>query len=505
MVIGDLTLQCARRYPDKVAMVFEGQSRTYGEFNERVNALAHSLAQAGLKAGDKVGVLSRNNIEMFEICFAAAKTGMVWVPLNFRLVPAELRFVINDAELGILFVGDSFTDVVAAIRGEIDVPHVIPLGPQYEDMIASSSTAEPDANVTPDDLFAIFYTSGTTGGPKGVMLTHDNFLSAVINHVIAYKLGPYDVSLHVQPCYHTMEASMVLSHMYVGATNVMVVNFNGHEFWKLVESEKITNITLVYTGLVDILDAYEEGGYKLGTLRSYSVGGQTTPVPILQRAVRVLGPDIVFVVYGLTEASPLLTYLPKEDMVLEGEHQRRMGSVGKELFNCHVRVVDGDDKDVKPGEMGEIIARGPNVMKGYWKRPEDSAAALKAGWLRTGDVGTVDDEGYVYVVDRKKDLIISGGENISPHEVEDVLHMHPAIHECAVVGVPDERWGEQVKAVIVLRKGEEASEQEIIRFCSDHLARYKMPRSIDFVDALPKDPVGKIQKRLIRDRYWPAT
>ena len=335
-----------------------------------------------------------------------------------------------------------------------------------------------------------------------MMLTHENFMSAVINHVIAYKLGPSDVSLHVQPCYHTMEASMVLCHLYVGGTNVMVTNFDGHEFWRLVEAERITNITLVYTGLVDILDAYEQGGYRLGTLRSYSVGGQTTPIPILQRAVRVLGPDIVFVVYGLTEASPLLTYLPKEEMVLDGENRRRMGSVGKELFSCHVRVVDENDRDVKPGEMGEIIARGPNVMKGYWKRAEETAEALKGGWLRTGDVGTVDKDGYIYVVDRRKDLIISGGENISPHEVEDVLHMHPAVHECAVVGIPDERWGEQVKAVVVLRKGTEAGEQEIIGFCAHHLARYKMPRSIDFVEGLPKDPVGKIQKRLLRDRYW---
>ncbi len=502
MVIGQLATQCARRYPDKEALISGDRIRTYREFNGRVNALADSLVKLGLKAGDKVAVLCRNNIEMFEICFAAAKNGMVWVPVNFRLVPSELQFVLNDAEIQILFVGDVFKEQIEAIRGAIDVPHVIDLDDAYEAMIASGSPEEPVVDVKPDDLFAIFYTSGTTGGPKGVMLTHDNFLSGVINHTIAWKLGPSDVCLHVQPCYHTMEASMVLCHFYVGGTNVMVNNFNGHEFWKLVEKEKITNMTLVYTGLVDILDAYVEGGYKLGTFKSYSVGGQTTPTPILRRAVETLGPDILFVVYGLTEASPLLTYLPKEDMSLDGSNQHRIGSVGKELFSCHVRVVDQGDNDVKPGELGEIIGRGPNVMQGYWKRPKETEEALKNGWLHTGDIGTVDEDGYIYVIDRKKDLIISGGENISPHEVEDALHMHPAVHECAVVGVPDDRWGEQVKAVVVLRKGTEVTEEELINFCSKYLARYKMPRSVDFVESLPKDPVGKIQKRIIRDKYW---
>lgn len=501
MVIGDLSIQCARRYPDKRALVSEEKGLTYGEFNKRVNSLANALAKLGLKAGDKVAVLSRNNIEMFEICFAAAKNGMVWVPVNFRLVPSELKFVINDAEIGILFVGDTFKDQVEAVRDDINVRYIVDIGKDYEDMLGSAPTDEPDSSVKPGDLFAIFYTSGTTGGPKGVMLTHENFLSAAINHTIAYKLGPSDVSLHVQPCYHTMEASMVICHFYVGGTNVMVTNFNGHEFWRLVEREMVTNITLVYTGLVDILDAYEEGKYKLGTLKSYSVGGQTTPVAILKRAVEVLGPDIIFVVYGLTEASPLLAYLPKEDYSLEGAGLKRLGSVGKELFSCHVRIVDKDDKDVGPGEAGEIIARGPNVMKGYWKRPEETQEALRGGWLHTGDMGMRDEDGYIYVIDRKKDLIISGGENISPHEIEDTLHLHPAVHECAAIGVPDERWGEQVKAVVVLAKDKRITEKELIDFCGQHLAKYKLPRSIDFVDTLPKDPVGKIQKKILREQY----
>jgi len=502
MVIGDLPTQCARRYPNKIAFIYEEKTITFLEFNKRVNSLSNAILKLGLKPGNKVAVLSKNSPEMVEICFAAAKAGMVYVPLNFRLVPIELKFVINDAEIDLLFVGESFKKEIEEIRDGISVSHIININEEYEDFISQASYNEPDVNVKLGDLFSIFYTSGTTGGPKGVMLTHENFLAGVINNTIAYKLGPSDVCLHVQPFYHTMQKNMVMCQFYVGGTNVIMNNFDGHEFWRYVHKYGITHITLVYTGLVMIMDAMEEGGYKLGTLKSYAVGGQTTPLPILQRAVKLFGPDVVFVVYGLTEASPLLTYLPKEDVALEGIGLKRLASVGKELFSCHVRVVDKDGNDVKPGNMGEIIARGPNVMVGYWKRPEETEKTLEGGWLHTGDMATIDEDGYIYVVDRKKELIISGGENISPHEIEDVLHLHPAVQECAAIGVPDEKWGEQVKAIVVLKKDSRATESELIQFCTERLARYKLPKSIDFVDALPKDPVGKIQKKILREKYW---
>ncbi len=504
MVIGDLAVQCARRYPSKKAFVYEGRSLTFYEFNQRVNKLADAILRLGLEPGSKVAVLSKNSPEMVEICFAAAKTGMVYVPLNFRLVPVELQFVINDAEIDILFVGDAFKKEVETIHNDISVAHIIQMDGEYEPFLATGTADEPPVAVRQEDIFSIFYTSGTTGGPKGVVLTHDNFLAGVINNTIAYRLGPSDVCLHVQPFYHTMQKNMVLCQFYVGGTNVIMNNFDGHEFWKSVERDGITHMTLVYTGLVMVLDAFEEGKYSIGSLKSYSVGGQTTPLPILQRAVKLLGPDVVFVVYGLTEASPLLTYLPKEDVALAGVGLKRLASVGKELFSCHVRVVDGDGNDVKPGQMGEIIARGPNVMKGYWKRPEETAKTFDGGWLHTGDMATVDEDGYIYVVDRKKDLIISGGENISPHEIEDVLHLHPAVQECAAIGVPDEKWGEQVKAIVVLKKGQQATEKELIQFCAERLARYKLPKTVAFAEGLPKDPVGKIQKKILREQYSAA-
>lgn len=501
MVIGDLATQCARRYPRKKATVSEGETQTFSQLNTRVNRLVDALNKLGLSQGDKVAVLSRNHPKMIELQFAAAKGAFVLVPLNFRLFGEELKFVINDAELDVLFVAEAFRETVEEVRQGISVPHLMNLEQDYEDMINSGSPGEPPAIAKPEDLFAIFYTSGTTAGPKGVMLTHENMLASAVNNVIAWQLGPADVCLHIQQLYHTMQSSLVLSQFYVGGTNVLVESLDPHQFWRLVEDEGITHITIVYTGLVAILDAYEEGKYELGSLRTFNVGGQTTPVAVIRRAVETWGPGIFFVVYGLTEASPLVTYLPKEDVVLEGEESRRLSSIGKELFTCHVRVVDEKDNDVRPGEMGEIIARGPNVMKGYWKRPEETDATLRDGWLRTGDMATVDEDGYIYIVDRKKDIIISGGENITPREIEEVLYRHPTVHQCAVIGVPDEKWGEQVKAVVVLKPGQEATERELIEYCTNHLAKYKCPKSVDFLDLLPTDPQGKIQKRLLREQY----
>ncbi len=501
MLIGSLPATCARRYPKKAAVVSPGKTISFSEFNSRVDLLLDSLISRGLKKSDKIAVLSRNNAEVIEIMFACAKGGFIYVPINFRLSPPELKFVINDAAVQLLFVSRDFLSSIDIVRKELSCSAIFDLDSEYESFLQSGEGREHEVDVNPSDIFAIFYTSGTTSGPKGVVLTQENFMSAALNHLIAYQLAPDDVCCHVMPFYHTMEASMVICQFYVGGTNYIPDQFTGDGFWQDVKDYGITNITLVYTMLTDMLDAFEGGNYQKGSLRTLSAGGQSVPVDIIRRTHRVLGSNMLFQVYGLTEASPLLTYLPRSEMILEGEASRRLGSIGKEMFTCHVRVVNDQDEDIEPGQFGEIIAQGPNIMQGYWHRPKETEEALRGGWLRTGDVATVDSDGYIYIVDRKKDLIISGGENISPREVEEVIYQHPKVRECSVIGVPDDRWGEQVRAIVVLRPGETLSEIDLISFCKDRLARYKMPKSVIFIDQLPKDPVGKIQKRILRDSY----
>jgi long-chain acyl-CoA synthetase len=259
---------------------------------------------------------------------------------------------------------------------------------------------------------------------------------------------------------------------------------------------------MVFTMLLPLLDEYEKlGRENTGTLRTLALGGQTTPIEIIRRAVRLLGTDIMMIVYGLTESSPYLTYLSKKDLAENGGYSRKISSVGKEMFSCSVRVVGEDGREIEAGGIGEVIGKGPNVMMGYYNREEENKSVLRDGWLYTGDVATMDEEGFIYIVDRKKDLIISGGENISPREVEDVIYRHPAVSECSVIGVADAKWGEHVLAVVVNKPGVELREETLIEFCRQDLAGYKIPRSVVFVEALPKDPVGKIQKKILRDWY----
>ncbi|MGJ9383126.1 acyl-CoA synthetase [Salipaludibacillus sp. CF4.18] len=501
MVIGSLAENCARRHPNRAATVYEGKKQTFKQFNQRVNQLVHVFKDLGLQKGDKVAILSRNKPEVLEICFACAKSGIVYVPINFRLTGRELEFVINDAKAKVIFIDDTYMETIHSIKDNLNVLHSFSLKNEYEKLLEGKQSNEADKKViSKDDLFAIFYTSGTTGSPKGVMLTHENFLTAAINHTIAYGLSPSDVCLHVMPFYHTMECSMVVSQFYIGGTNVIIDNFDPHHFWILVNEEDISHITMVPTMLTSTIKAYKEGEYSKSSLKSISVGGQALPVELLKNAVKTLGKNLVFIVYGLTEASPLITYLPKEDVVTEGEKAKRLASVGKEFFHCEVRVVDDDGNNLPSHSIGEIIVKGPNVMKGYWNKENATNETLKNGWLYTGDIGKFDEDKYLYLIDRKKDIIISGGENISPREIEEVLYTHETVVECSVFGIPDEKWGEKLVAAIVVKE-KQVSADDLINYCGERLASYKVPKTITIKHELPKDPVGKIQKRIIRDQY----
>lgn len=498
VLVGQLPTNWARRTPKKTAIVFGEERISFQDFNDRVNRCAAFLAQQGLRKGDKVAVLSRNRPELLEILFAAAKSGITYVPMNFRLASVEINFVLRDSGAKLFLVSDVFD-----VARDPAVPvHRVSLDSEYAQARDAMPAIEPEVELSEHDMFAIFYTSGTTANPKGVVLTHANFVSNLVNEIIAYGMKTSDVCVHTLPLYHTAEASFALAQFYIGGTCVIVETYDASKFWPLVDREGITHTSLVFTMLLPLLDAYESAARKdTGTLRTLALGGQTTPVEVIRRAISLFGPDRLMIVYGLTESSPYLTYLSKEELSRDAGHTPRVASVGKEMFSCQVRVVDDRGNDVKPGEFGEIIGKGPNVMVGYYNRPDANEASLRNGWLHTGDVGTVDEDGFIYVVDRKKDLIISGGENIAPREVEDVVYRHPAIAECSVIGVPDAKWGEKVLAVVVAKPGMSVSQEELIDFCRRDLAGYKLPRSVVHLKALPKDPLGKIQKKVLREQF----
>lgn len=501
LTIGALLQRACRLYPNKTAVCFQEQTQSFEAFGQDVSRYRRALRDKGIKSGDRVAVLARNHPGILKAMFACALDGIIVVPINFRLAAREIAFVLSDSGSALLWVDEFF---LATAREAAELSQ---LSEQQLEALDAPLSLEAQAHDSIEDappldskaLFAIFYTSGTTGNPKGVMLSHSNMMAGVLNHTVGYGLGPDDVCLHVMPLYHTMEASLAFCQFFVGGGNVIVQNFDPAGFWPLVDQHRITHVTAVFTMLLGMLEHPPAAtGASGASMRTISLGGQAVPAEVLARAVEQLGQDRLLQVYGLTEAAPLLTYLPRGDIRTDEASRHRLQSVGKDFFLTETQVVDDEGRPVPQGELGEIVARGPNIMQGYWQRPDETANTLRAGWLHTGDIGRYDQDRYLYVIDRKKDLIISGGENISPREVEEVIFRHPNIRECSVFGIPDPQWGEAVG--VALSTHEAMSEDEVIAFCARELARYKLPRKVWFLESLPRDPVGKIQKRVLRNQ-----
>ncbi|MEW6615201.1 MAG: fatty acid--CoA ligase [Thermodesulfobacteriota bacterium] len=510
MLIGDILRRNAKLYPHKTAIVFEGKKHSYGELDDRVKRLAAGLMAKGIGKGDRVGLLEHPCPEYIELYIAIPKIGAVLVPLNCRLAGREMEFIINDAEVKMLIMGGEFIDVIRSIRGNLKtvgtcfaMGDTAPPGMgRYEDMITGFPPEFWEIVIDDDDVAIQMYTSGTTGKPKGAMLSHKNLVSMYMSRIIDFKLDENDVFLSAVPYYHTA-AEYALVTLYAGGTLVIHNRFLPGAFLDTLETEKVT-FTLGVPSMVNFLLQHIEKNprdYDFSNLRIFLYGASPMPVTVLRKAMETFKPVFLHS-YGLTEASPGVTFLRSEEHILEGpeEKVKRLASCGKEIFNVEARVVNKQGTDVKPGEMGEIIVKGDNVMKGYWKLPEETAETIKNGWLHTGDMATVDEEGYIFIMDRKKDMIISGGENIYPREVEEVLYSHPSVLEAAVIGVPDEDWVEAVKAFVVLKEGENATEQEVIDFCKVNMASYKKPKFIEFLDALPRTAAGKVLKRELREK-----
>ena len=503
--IGHFVSKRARLSPGLEAFVDADTDRrfTFAELNDRVNRTAHVLEAAGVERGDRVGLLMMNSVEFEETFFAVAKLGAVVVPLNWRLVPDELTFILSDAGTSTLVFGSEFEATVADLHGRGDATNVrswIQVGGQTADWATDYATAQSAAasdeitvDTDVDDLLYIMYTSGTTGLPKGVMHSHRTALWAILTVDATADQHFADRYLVALPLFHVGALTPAVAACYAGVTQIVMRAFDPVRAWELITKERITTGLLVPAMLQFMLQTRGAAGDVDSTRLRWIMSG-ASPVPVnLIQAYAEIGIEI-HQVYGLTEScGPACLISPDEALI-------RAGSTGKEFFFTRVRVVDEDGNDVPPDTPGELICQGAHIMVGYWNRPEATAEAIRDGWLHTGDVAVVDKDGYVYIHDRIKDMIISGGENVYPAEIENVLLGHPGIADVAVIGQPSEKWGESPLAIVV-RSDESLTEADVLAFCEGKLARYKLPRAAQFIDVIPRNPSGKALKRLLREQF----
>jgi len=509
-VIGDIVRKHARRFPNKLALIYKDRRQTWQQLDRKTNKIANMLLDSGLKKGDRVAILDENSDKYIELYFALAKSGIIAVPINYRLSPGEIANLLKSSKPSILFVGKPYFETIKSLKPQLkSIERYIALEEpsdwleDYEETISSYPETDPNIHVDENDVFAIMYTSGTTGLPKGALSTHRNYVCNAIVVNIADHGTRDDVNLIICPLCHAGALFYSVTYMFLGCTQIVMRRFDTTEVLRYIQDEGATACLLVPTMLNSILNDPNFSKYNVSGWRRLFYGGGPMPLPLLKKALELL-PNVEFTQgYGLTETLETNLLLPS-DHVLEGTEaqMKRLNSAGRESPLAETRIVDDDGNDLPYGEVGEIWVKGPGVCLGFWENPEATANEIQDGWFKTGDLGYMDEERYLYVVDRKKDMIVSGGENIYAKEVDDVLYKHPAVLEAATIGVPDEEWGESVKAVVVLKKGMTATEQEIIDFCKKHLASYKKPRSVDFVDELPKTASGKILKRVLREKYW---
>jgi long-chain acyl-CoA synthetase len=507
-LIDDLLARAVAERPDRAAVVGGGVRLSYRELALRVDRLAAGLQALGITPGQRVAILDKNGPRYLELYFALPRIGAVAVPLNYRLATAELGYILAHSEAAALIFGREFASTVRALRRELPtLSHFACIDGasegaiDYEALLAPAGARPEPVPRSPGNVFLQMYTSGTTGRPKGAMLTHDNLIANTLTAAVERDYCPEDTYLHVAPLYHCADLELFYGMVHAGAGNVVVREFRPEQVLETIEAERVTVMFVVPAMLNFLLESPALERHDLGSLRLIVYGGSAIPEDRLRAALARL-PCRFTQGYGLTETSPILCVLPPGDHVLEGPRARRIKSCGRPAHGVEVRIVDAEEQDCPPETVGEIVARGRNIMAGYFRDPDATARALRGGWFHTGDLGYRDADGYVYIVDRKLDLVISGGENVYPREIEEVLYQHPAVLEAAVIGVPSERWGESVKAVVVPREAHTVTEAELIDFCRARLAHYKAPASVDFATALPRNPSGKVLKTLLREQYW---
>ncbi|MGX1366124.1 fatty-acyl-CoA synthase [Streptomyces canus] len=492
--LGSWPARRARKTPHRTALIHGDTTLSYAGLHTRVTRLAHALRARGIRRGDRVAYLGPNHPSYLETLFAAGTLGAVFVPLNTRLAGPEIGYQLSDSGARALIYGPASKALVAGLPGSTDVRTYVEVGPEYEQLLTESPAEPIDEPVTPDDTCIIMYTSGTTGRPKGAMLTHGNLTWNAINVLVDTDLIADERALVSAPLFHTAGLNMLtLPVLLKGGTCVLVESFDPDATFDLIEQHRITFMFGVPTMFEQVARHPRWPGADLSSLRILTCGGSPVSTPLIaayqERGLTFLQG------YGMTEASPGTLFLDAEHAI------GKAGSAGVPHFFTDVRVVRPDLAPVGIGETGEIVLRGPNVMPGYWGLPEETAASFADGWFRSGDAARVDEDGYVFVVDRIKDMIISGGENIYPAEIEDLLLGHPDIAECAVIGVPDEKWGEVPRAVVVPCEGATPDPDEILASLAGRLAKYKIPKSVVIADGLPRTASGKLLKSRVRKRY----
>jgi len=504
--------------PDKVAIVFEGKRYTFSQLNERVNRLANALSNLGVSKDDRVAMLQVNCNQCVETYFATAKLGAIYVPLNFRAKGDELTYILNSSEANTLLVGERYIDLANSIKANLtSVNHYIAIDNKpdgmlyYEDILSSSPADEIATEINDDDTTILMYTAGTTGLPKGVMLSHNSFAVYVLENVTPADPELDEGNILTVPLYHVAGIQAMMAAIYGGRTLVMERQFEAKGWMELVEKEKANRAMMVPTMLKQLMNHPDFSKHDLSSLKVITYGAAPMPLEVIKRALEVF-PGVSFInAFGQTETASTITTLSPEDHIISGSEEerekklKRLSSIGRPMSDIEMTIVDEDGHELPPGEVGEIVARGPRVMTGYWKDKEKTEKTIdQDGWVHTSDMGYMDEDGYFFLAGRATDMIIRGGENIAPEEVEAVLHSHPKIEEAAVIGVPDEEWGEQPRAVAVLKKGETATPEEIMEYCRAKMSSFKRPRSVVFVDELPRNPMGKVLKRVLREQYGKA-
>ncbi|MBA7465995.1 Long-chain-fatty-acid--CoA ligase [subsurface metagenome] len=507
----DVIYRNALLYSDQEAFVYGDTRITFSEFNTRVNKLIHALYEMGVRKGDVLGILSWNCLEYADVYGAAMKGGFILSPFNPRLQVKELEYIINYSEANTLFVGPELLEVANSLRGrlpnvrnfisfESSAPSMI----AHHDLLASHQGQEPDVQVDEDDPVCIIYTSGTTGVPRGALYTQRRFMEDSKILAIDMGLQPGDKRVLITPLFHVAGNTHFRAFLYIGGCNIILKFFDPEATLRAIQDERATHMDFVPTHLVAMLNLPDLNKYDISSMKFLWYGASPMPLEVLKKGMKVFGP-IFAQGYGQSESGPAISHLSKEDHnVLDRpeEEQKKLMSAGRPDIGVQVRIVDDEGNDVEPGEVGEITVRSKQIMVEYWHKPDDTLANIVNGWLHTGDMGYYDEKGYIYIVDRKKDMIISGGENVYPREVEEILYRHPAVLEATVIGIPDPYWVERVHAVVVTKKGASTTAEELIAFCKENIAGYKTPKSVEFVDSLPKNPAGKILKRELREKYW---